>query len=437
MGQTQSDAQRSEGANATGADEGERPIIQTRWELKEEMRRQAYGVQSLTPKRIRTAVQNTGAFVPYGSPLGRELAVKKMREAVMFRTRHGTYSVEDGEEQFPWGRRPAFPWAMQELDLWADGAILMIGRAADEAFSWTREELRRKAALSSSPYRKAGLTKTEAREAESRRQEASRQEASRQTYDPLTGLARGVLPREKGLEVQPIGYVGYEYVRSGGRSSSGQKDAEEGVALLFERQDGGVVSVKTETFGTLMHFIRQVAPLAEKRGKILFTQPEVGVKGKRDDHAPIQVHILGRTVRGKTLEKIEAFLGSVRVDNLRRFGEGMNLLAKNPSGDGCLQADKHVEARPWPNGLTPNRGDMPDLMETFHGMAMPLCPSAEKTESIPQEWKEAIRERGTTGTSEKSSTKKSSTKESSADEAETPDGTGEEKEAVQMALNFG
>jgi len=202
-----------------------------------------------------------------------------------------------------------------------------------------------------------------------------------------------VLPRKKGLEVQPIGYVGYEY----DPSRSGGETREEGVALLFERPDGGVVSVKTETFGTLMHFIREVAPLAEKRGKILFTQPEIGVKGKDDDHAPIQVHVAGRSVRGKTLEKIKAFLGSVRVDNLRRFGEGMSLLARNPSGDGCLQAGKHVEARPWPNGLTPNRGELPDLMETFHGMAMPLHPSAEKTESIPQEWKEAIRERSKTG----------------------------------------
>jgi hypothetical protein len=214
----------------------------------------------------------------------------------------GEYKPAAGEEKesLPSGVTPAMPWGGKEINVWTDRRVMLFGRAAKKAFQDTRDAQLRWARKKRSPYRKAGLSKTEAEAAEKRCIE-DRKEYSLPGFDM-------VVPTDRGSEVRMIGF----------RCWKGAAPPEESLQALFDQQVAherknaeGVLAVARPKLGLAMRYVCAVSPGARRRGDLEFRYA-----GNESSPGLLEVHLRSAELQPGTARAIEEDLGDPPPETL-------------------------------------------------------------------------------------------------------------------------
>jgi hypothetical protein len=259
----------------------------------------------------------TDPFIHPKSPFVDKVVEPRVDEDV-FGAFESKYEPPEGEEKkdksrLPWGVRPSIPWPGQKLDIWTDGKVAVIGRAAEIAFKRTREECMRRARLQGSPYRKAGLSRQEAAE-----EERNRIEHARWISPPDFESA---LPETPGERIERIGYVCRLFKDDWVYDREAPQGKFDGLETLFRRGDQ-VVSAPARKVKLALQHVKAARPLAERRGVLEFRQgnEEETSLWNGDESArrprkisPIEIHIRGKSLRSETKKRIEEHAPNLSV----------------------------------------------------------------------------------------------------------------------------
>ena len=237
-----------------------------------------------------------------GKPQETTLADGARTETLLGHLSKGEYETATGEEKesLPSGLTPAMPWGGKEMGVWTDRHVMLFGRAAKKAFRDTREAQLRRARKKRSPYRKVGLSKTEAEAAEKRYIE-DRKEYSLPGFDM-------VVPTERGSEVRMIGF----------RCWKGAAPPEESLQVLFDQQvtherknAEGVLAVARPKLGLAMRYVCAVSPGARRRGDLEFRYA-----GNERSPGLLEVHLRSAKLQPETARAIEEDLGDPPPETL-------------------------------------------------------------------------------------------------------------------------
>jgi hypothetical protein len=263
-----------------------KPVVKTRADIERCFSESSEGKDTAFKEKlyaVKPLVHPQNVFVDEvcEPPSIRAHATPKVFEAFA-----GQYEPAEGQkpERFPRPRAMVdVPWCGERIDVWADGHMFLFGRAARRAFADTRAECLRRARRKGSPYREAGLAEKEAEKAEQRRIE------KQQEKDCPTGFF-GEFEGEPRAEVRPVGYV------------CRMKVADEfgGLSVVFDNhRDKAVAAARRPLFELALSYIRPLIPGAERRGRLLLSQPEGSIT------KPIRIFLKGWSHPGETVAKIE------------------------------------------------------------------------------------------------------------------------------------
>lgn len=127
--------------------------------------------KTISASTIRDTLADVRAVIRPGSMLHDQVWKRLRGDAVnkSVLTWDGAYHKDEEEETFPPMHHLALPMTGRRYNIWSDGHVAIVGRAATPAFQRYEEDMVDKASNKSSPYRKAGLSPREAKEAERRR----------------------------------------------------------------------------------------------------------------------------------------------------------------------------------------------------------------------------------------------------------------------------
>ena len=237
-----------------------------------------------------------------GKPQETTLADGARTETLFGHLSKGEYdpAANEEKESLPSGLTPAMPWGGKEIGVWTDRHVMLFGRAAKKAFKDTREAQMRRARKKRSPYRKAGLSKTEAEAAEKRYID------DRKRYS-LPGFDM-VVPTEKGSEACMIGY----------RCWKGYAPPEESLQVLFNKQvtherkkAKGVLAVARPKLGLAMRYVCALSPGAWRRGDLEFRY-----SGNKRSPGLLEVHLRSAEVQPETARAIEEDIGDTPPETL-------------------------------------------------------------------------------------------------------------------------
>lgn len=126
---------------------------------------------AVSTSTIRDTLAAVRAIIRPGSMLHDQVWKRLRGDAVnkAVRTWKGSYRKDDEGEQLPEMDFLALPMTGRPFDIWSDGHIALVGKAGTTAFAQYEKDMLDNAERKGSPYRKAGLSNREAREAERRR----------------------------------------------------------------------------------------------------------------------------------------------------------------------------------------------------------------------------------------------------------------------------